>query len=200
MASERQLSAPEIAELQDRWRTAVGQKVSKSLLKALRARQVDWPELLGDLPRVSIPAPYPDVLDDLRGLMLSRELLDGVSLTFTDLSYSGFEFCSMKKARLQGSKLSWANFAKSSLLQADLLQVVADHAIFDDCKLAGSMMMTGDYRDSSFRNADLRKCVLNGCDFAGSDFTGIGLRGAERYSVNFPDDFDPSPPSNDYGR
>jgi uncharacterized protein YjbI with pentapeptide repeats len=190
MESEQKLSGSEISELQDRWRSEVGQKVKRALLRALRAHQLDWPELLKELPTVSVPAPYPDVLDDLRGLCLLKESLDGVSLTFSDLSYSAFHSCSMKKVRLQGSKLSWASFDRSNLSQADLLQVVADHAVFDDCKLAGSMMMTGNYRDGSFKNADLRKCVLNGCDFTGSELSNVRLLAAETFNIKVPASFD----------
>lgn len=190
MESEQKLSGSEISELHDRWRSEVGQKVKRALLGALRAHQLDWPELLKELPTVSVPAPYPDVLDDLRGLCLLKESLDGVSLTFSDLSYSAFHSCSMKKVRLQGSKLSWASFDRSNLSQADLLQVVADHAVFDDCKLAGSMMMTGNYRDGSFKNADLRKCVLNGCDFTGSELSNVRLLAAETFNIKVPASFD----------
>ncbi|RMO10303.1 hypothetical protein ALQ48_00349 [Pseudomonas coronafaciens pv. zizaniae] len=189
MESEQKLSCSEISELQDRWRSEVGQKVKQALLGALRAHQLDWPELLKDLPAVSVPAPYPDVLDDLRGLCVLKESLDGVSLTFSDLSYSTFHSCSMKRVSLQGAKLSWASFEKSNLLQSDLLQVVADHAVFDDCKLAGSMMMTGNYREGSFKNADLRKCVLNGCDFTGSELSNVRLQAAEVFNVKVPASF-----------
>ncbi|MBN4172935.1 hypothetical protein BV321_01280 [Pseudomonas syringae pv. actinidiae] len=163
--------------------------MKQALLKALRAHQHDWPGLLNDLPSVSVPAPYPDVLDDLRGLCLLKESLDGVSLTFSDLSYSTFHSCSMKRVRLQGAKLSWASFEKSNLLQSDLLQVVADHAVFDDCNLAFSIMMTGNYRDGSFKNANLRKCILNGCDFTGSELSNVKLLAAEAFNVKVPDSF-----------
>lgn len=183
MANEQKLSASEISELRERWITGDGVKVRQALLAALRGRKLNWSELLHDLPTVSIPAPYPDVLDDLRGLCLSHELLDGISLTFSDLSYSTFHSCSMKKIRLQGSKLSWASFKGSNLLQADLLQVSADHVVFDNCKLAGAMMMAGDYKGGSFKRTDLRKCVLNGGDFSGGDFSSVKLQGVEIYHI-----------------
>ncbi|WP_414705690.1 pentapeptide repeat-containing protein [Pseudomonas sp.] len=60
------------------------------------------------LPDVGVPAPYPDALDDLRGLDLCKERLGRVSLTHSDLSFASFHLCNLTKARFQFSRLSWA--------------------------------------------------------------------------------------------
>lgn len=181
---ERNLTASEILALQDRWKTAEGLQVKVAILESLRAGKLDWPDFLADLPKVSTHTPYPEVLDDLRGLMLCREMLDGVSMSFSDLSFSIFDSCSLNKASFQGCKLNWANFTGSQMQQADLLQVVADHSIFDDCDLSGAMMLSGDYRHGSFKNAALRRCVLNGCRFLGCDLSGTDFTGAESHNLD----------------
>jgi len=182
--NEKALTASEVAELRERWMTAEGLKIKSALLASLRAGKWDWPGFLVDLPRVSVLAPYPELLDDLRGLMLSREMLDGVSMSHSDLSYSVFDECSLKKASFQLGRLSWANLTGSELHQADLLQVVADHSVFDGCTLTDAMMLSGDYRQSSFRGADLRKSVLNGCRFAEADVSGANFQGAEIHNLD----------------
>jgi uncharacterized protein YjbI with pentapeptide repeats len=89
------------------------------------------------LPSVSVAAPYPDVLDDLRGVEFRLEHLERVSLTYSHLSYSSFQLCRLMGARFQGSKLSWMHFYQSNLTSADLLQVTADHGRFENCSLRG---------------------------------------------------------------
>lgn len=178
------LTRSEISEIRDRWKTTEGIRIKRELLDLLRAGSWDWPDLLVDLPKISIPAPRPNFLDDLRGLELQGEMLDGVSLSHSDLSYSIFEACSLKKTSFQGGRLSWANLRKSQVQQADLLQVAADHAVFDDCSLVGAMMLSGDYRNGSFLRADLRRCILNGCRFGGANLAGADFRGAEANNLD----------------
>ena len=190
MVDERKLSVREITELRDRWKTEIGQQIKKQLLHALREGDHSWPELLAMLPSVSVAAPYPDVLDDLRGLDFCLEHMDRVSLTHSDLSYSSFQLCRLTGARFQGSKLSWAHFYRSNLTNADLLQVTADHGRFENCSLRGAMMMTSDFRHGSFNSSDLRSSVLNGCDFRDCDLADVQLKGAEAYSVKVPPSFD----------
>lgn len=178
------LTISEISEVRDRWKTTEGIRIKRELLDLLRAGSWDWPDLLGDLPKISIPAPQPSFLDDLRGLELQGEMLDGVSMSHSDLSYSIFEACSLKKACFQGGRLSWANLRQSQMQQADLLQVAADHAVFDDCSLVGAMMLSGDYRNGSFIRTDLRRCVLNGCRFGGANLAGADFNGAEAHNLD----------------
>ena len=184
MVDEKSLTASEVAELRERWMTAEGMKIKSALLASLRAGKWDWPDFLVALPTVSVPAPYPELLDDLRGLTLSREMLDGVSMSHSDLSYSVFEECSLKKASFQMGRLIWANLTGSQLHKADLLQVVADHSVFDGCTLTGAMMLSGEYRHSSFRGADLRQSVLNGCRFVGADLSGALFQSAEAHNLD----------------
>ncbi|MCT4498041.1 MULTISPECIES: pentapeptide repeat-containing protein [Pseudomonas] len=190
MAEEQELSVQEIAELRDRWKTEVGLRVKKQLLLALRNGDDSWPNLLSQLPNVGVAAPYPEALDDLRGLDLCEERLERVSLTHSDLSFASFHLCNLTKARFQYSKLSWAQFSRSNLTSADLLQVTADHGRFDRCSLRGAMMMTSNFRHGSFKGSDLRSSVLNGCDFRDCDLADVKLKGAEAYSVKMPPSFD----------
>ncbi|MBI6885069.1 pentapeptide repeat-containing protein [Pseudomonas putida] len=178
------LTRSEISEIRDRWKTTEGIRIKRELLDLLRAGSWDWPDLLIDLPKISIPASQPNFLDDLRGLELQGEMLDGVSMSHSDLSYSIFEACSLKKASFQGGRLSWANLRQSQMQHADLLQVAADHAVFDGCNLAGAMMLSGDYRNGSFKKADLRRSIMNGCRLMGADLHGAQWHGAEVFNVD----------------
>jgi len=189
MDTERKLSEAEINELRDRWTTPEGESVRTRLLNDLRTKTTDWPEYLKDLPAVSVPAPYPAVLDDLRGLNLEGEDLRGFDLCYVDLSYARLNHCDASKIRLQGSLLNGTDFSHSNLHWADLLQVVALNANFESCNLSNSMMMVGEFCTSSFKNASLVGSVLNNAKFNQADLTGTHFGDVEAYGALFPDGY-----------
>lgn len=189
MNIEPRLSPEEIHALQARWTTPEGERVRLRLINALRLKTNDWPEYLKDLPAVSVPAPYPAVLEDLRGLNLEGEDLREFSLCFVDLSYARLNQCSASKIRLQGSLLTGADFSNSDLRWADLLQVVAHNANFEGSNLNNSMMMVGEFCASSFKNASLAGSVLNNAKLNEADLTGVHVGDVEAYGTTFPDGF-----------
>lgn len=193
MNIEQMLPPEAIQKLRARWTTPEGERVRTRLLSDLRAKTEHWPEYLKDLPAVSLRAPYPAVLDDLRGLNLEGEDLQGVELCFVDLSYARLNNCKANKIRLQGSLLNWADLSHSDLHSADLLQVVARNVNFEGCRLNDCMMMSGNYCTSSFKNASLSGSVLNGAKFLEADLTGALFSGVEAHSTQFPDGFEIKP-------
>lgn len=190
MDREQELSATEIEELRNRWKSPIGERVRKALLEGLRKNSYDWVEMLSQLPKVTVAAPHPEVLDDLRGISFVGETLDNASMTFVDLSYSIFEKCSMNSARLQGSKLSHASFRSTKLIKADLVQVVADHSTFDNCKLSGALLLAANFSDSSLNHVDMRKSTLIDCSFKNCELTDMIFHGAKVEGATFPPKFD----------
>lgn len=157
-----------------RWTSPQGRSLSERLIKALRAKDQSWPELLVGFPR---PGSQPE-LEDLRGLSLEEVDLPEVDLSFVDLSYSRLLNCNLRSVVLQGSKAVRTSFHGSSLGGADLLQADAQHAKFDDVDLSSAMMLLGNFASASFRNAVLRSTVLDRCDLTGADMRGSDLRHA----------------------
>jgi hypothetical protein len=192
MNIEHTLPPEEIHELRARWTTPEGERVRTRLLNDLRAKDMNLPYCLADLPATSAGAPDPHygmILDDLRGLDLEGEDLPGAYLNHADLSYANLRNCRLEGICLQFSLLDWADFGFSQLQSADLLQVTARHVNFEGCNLNNSMMMTGDFRASSFKNASLVRCCLNGAKFNEADLIGANFDGAEAHSTLFPAGF-----------
>lgn len=202
MDDKQKLPEPGVRELKDRWMTAEGQRVRYELISALRAGNDYWPELLHELPSVSYPL-SPNDLDDLRGIELSDQILEGLSLACCDLSYSNLQHCNLRKASLQRSRLNWANLARSTLVATDLLNIEALYANFSDCKINKAMAMSSNFRHSTFLGADINACVLNGSDFTGSDLQPSRFQRNELHNVILPPEFKPfridysSPPDPD---
>lgn len=179
-----------INELQDRWTTPKGAKVLRAILADLRSRKNSWRGQLADLDAVSVPAPYPEVLEDLRGLKLERTDLQGVDLSYVNLSYASLKNCNFNRIKLQGSVLNWADLGGTHLIKADLLQIVAFNAIFDRCKLIGCMMMASELNDSSFKKAKLMASIMDGSDFTNCDLEDADFQGVHYIEAQFPAGFD----------
>ncbi|MEB3438114.1 pentapeptide repeat-containing protein [Pseudomonas sp. A2] len=188
MDDKQKLPEPGVRELQDRWMTAEGHRVRRELISAWGAGNDYWPELLYDLPSVSHPL-SPDDLDDLRGIDLSKQILQGFSLACCDLSYSDLRHCNLQKATLQRSRLNWANLTRSVLVTTDLLNIEALHANFSGCRIEKTMAMSSNFRHSAFLRTEFDACVLNGSDFTGSDLKPSVFEGNEFHNVIFPDGF-----------
>ncbi|AXK56481.1 pentapeptide repeat-containing protein [Pseudomonas protegens] len=188
MDDKQKVPEPGVRELQDRWKTAEGQRVRRELISAWGAGNDYWPELLYDLPSVSHPL-SPDDLDDLRGINLSKQILERFSLACCDLSYSDLQHCNLKKTILQRSRLNWANLTRSVLVATDLLNIEALYANFSDCRIRKAMAMSSDFRHSTFLRTEINACVLNGSDFTGSDLKLSAFEGNELHNVIFPDGF-----------
>ncbi|EME9750179.1 pentapeptide repeat-containing protein [Pseudomonas aeruginosa] len=188
MDIQQKLPDPSILELCERWKTNAGEKVLVELLRALRAGNQQWPDLLMDLPKVSNPLAADD-LDDLRGIHLPKENLDKVSLACCDLSYSNLQRCSLRKTSFQRSRLNWVSLDVSDLTEANLFSVEAQFAGFFACKLTGAMMMSGDFRYSNFAKAKFKASVLNGSDFTDSTLSNAIFDNAEHRNVIFPNGF-----------
>lgn len=190
MDDKQKLPEPGVRELKDRWMTAEGQRVRHELISALRAGKDYWPELLYDLPSVSYPL-SPNDLDDLRGIELPDQILEGFSLACCDLSYSNLQHCNLRKASLQRSRLNWANLERSVLVATDLLNIEALYANFSDCKIQKAMAMSSNFRHSAFLRAEINACVLNGSDFTGSDLQLSAFERNELHNVILPPGFKP---------
>lgn len=190
MDRKQELSKNEINELRSRWESPEGELIRQAILDGLKTKSYEWVEMLSTLPRVKAEAPFPEVLDDLRGISFIGEKLDNISLTFANLSYSEFERCSLNRVGLQGSKLSHASFRISKLNNADLVQVVADHSKFESCKLAGASLLAANFSHSSFNHVDMRESILIDCKFEHCQLTNINLRNANIEGAKFPAEFD----------
>jgi uncharacterized protein YjbI with pentapeptide repeats len=190
MDRKQELSKNEINELRSRWESPEGELIRQAILDGLKTKSYEWVEMLSGLPTVKAEAPFPEVLDDLRGISFSGERLDNISLTFVDLSYSVFERCSLNRVRLQGSKLSHASFKITRLNHADMVQVVADHSKFESCKLAGASLLAANFSHSSFNRVDMRKSILIDCKFEHCQLANINLRDANIEGARFPAEFD----------
>lgn len=191
MDDKQKLPEPGVSELQDRWMTAEGQRVRRELISAWLAGNDYWPELLYDLPSVSHPL-SPDDLDDLRGIDLSKQILEGFSLACCDLSYSNLQHCNLKNTTLQRSRLNWADLTRSVLATTDLLNIEALYANFSDCRIRKAMAMSSNFRHSAFLRTEINACVLNGSDFTGSNLKPSAFDRNELHNVILPAGFKPS--------
>ncbi|CAK9890071.1 pentapeptide repeat-containing protein [Pseudomonas fluorescens] len=189
MDRELELSPVEIQSLRDRWYSTIGQEIIREMISQLREKRFEWVKSLSLLPPTSSTTPYPEILDDLRGLEMSRLDLRNVSLSFFDLSFSKFDHCNLKGISLQGSKLSHSEFKNSNLSNADMLQIMADNSAFIDCKFIKAMMRMGDYRASRFVECSLIGSILYDCNFSKAQFESVELYKAKTDGAIFPNGF-----------
>lgn len=190
MEIQPKLSSSEIELLRERWLTQTGRDVVRQLVAIWHADSRGWRSLTDQLPGVGIPAPYPELLTDLRGLELKQVKLIGAQLPYVDLSYASLKGCNLEGVCLQGSKLSWASFEGSNLKNSDLLQVMADHALFDKCSLNRAVLDVGDFRYASFQGAQLPQVMMDGADLTDAQLSGAILKGVKAIGTRFPADFD----------
>jgi ribosomal protein S4 len=164
------------SEFRARWKTEAGRAIVAALVSALRAKSSDWTSALTQMPKAKNRVA---ALDDLRGLELESIDLCEVDLSHCDLSYAAFLDCNLRAVCLQGSIIRFADFRRSSMGGADLLQVEGQHATFEDADLSGAMMMSGSFREASFRRAVMRATILDRSDLSYADLSEADLRHAE---------------------
>jgi uncharacterized protein YjbI with pentapeptide repeats len=190
MDTQLKLSPDQIESLRARWFSPTGQGVLKRLIAIWQGDSRGWRPLVDGLTEVSVRAPHPELLTDLRGLELKTLHLKGAQMPFVDLSYASFKDCDLQEICLQGSKLSWASFEHCNLKRSDLLQVVADNARFVRCFMNHAILDVSDLRWASFQNTEMPRAILDGADLTHAVFNGGSLAGSTARDTRFPADFD----------
>lgn len=189
MEIQPKLSDTLIAQLRNRWLTQTGQDALHRFLLSLKAHPLDWKRELRTPDAPSVPANYPDLLTDLRGIELHNIDLPGAQLPYVDLSYAVIGECDLKGVCLQGSKLSHASFKHCNLKHSDLLQVMADHSLFEHCLMNQAVLGNGDFRESLFLDVQLPGAILDSADISGSKMNKVNIEGAHTLFTKFPKGF-----------
>lgn len=190
MDTQPKLLPDQIERLRARWFSPAGQAVLKRLIAIWQGDSRDWRSLVYGLPEVSVRAPHPELLTDLRGLELKKLHLKGAQMPFVDLSYASFKYCNLQEICLQGSKLSWASFEHCNLKRSDLLQVVADNSRFVSCFMNQAVLDVSDLRWASFQNTEMPMAILDGADLTHAVLDGGSLAGSRARDTQFPSGFD----------
>lgn len=195
MDLQPKLSAQAITELRDRWATPEGLETQRKLIKSLRDQALDWKDAYVAPATPSVPASYPGLMTDLRGLELSDLDLTNLQLPYVDLSYASFRRCVLEDTCLQGSMLRWAGFQDCNMNRCDLLQVMADHSSFKQCSMHEAVLGNGDFRAASFLDVQLPNAILDGADITDASLRKVVLKDAHMLFTKFPKGFNPENPS-----
>ncbi|WP_122439460.1 pentapeptide repeat-containing protein [Pseudomonas viridiflava] len=190
MDTQPKLPPDQIKQLRARWFSPSGQAVLNRLIAIWQGDSRGWRSLVDDLPEVSVPAPHPGLLTDLRGLELKAVRLNGAQMPYVDLSYASFKNCNLQEICLQGSKLSWASFEHCNLKRSDLLQVVADNSRFLHCFMNHAVLDVSDLRWASFQDTEMPMTILDGADLTHAVLKGGSLAGSSARETRLPSGFD----------
>jgi uncharacterized protein YjbI with pentapeptide repeats len=174
-------------DLVRRWQTDEGQRVTRSVLAAVRG-QGDWSESIYDFTGSSVKSPR----IDLRGIILRQMDLRGTDLSNLELSAADFTKSDLSGADLQRSNLDGAVFKEANLTEANLVGCSARGAIFVDANLSRAFGMHGNFASAIFeranltdtslagslgRKANLSRARLVSTDLEMSDWRGANIRG-----------------------
>jgi len=168
MPLNAQLAVQEVEQLRQRWLEQAGKSVIAEMVAIWQRDSRNWRNLVADLAPVSVAPNYPDLLTDLRGLMLDGVCIPNVALPYVDLSYAVIRNSDLDGICLQGSMLTRATFDNCQMKGADLLQVIADHSSYDRCNLELARMDLGDFRFCTFRRTNMTDIDLDGANMRGS--------------------------------
>ncbi|MFI5297256.1 MAG: pentapeptide repeat-containing protein [Polyangiales bacterium] len=167
-----------------RWKTEDGVRRRAAVLELLREKQ-PWSHVLEGFERVDDD----DIKhhEDLRGINLSGELLDGVELSFVTMSFAIFDGCRLVRAHFQATRLSNASFRRAILREATMTGLIADGACFDEADLRNAYLDAGVLRGASFRNSLFARTDLSRSDLVGA--TGVNWTGqnVDLYAAKFHD-------------
>ncbi len=174
MKSEARASLDDLAI---RWETPRGREVKAEILQDLKHNKGErLPEILKDFIYV---AEVPDGRD-LRCITLEELDLSDMTFKGCDLSWASFarstivrgDFreANLKRANLAEANLSLARFAEADCARADFSRANLEHANFKDTKLSGAVFVNANCSRASFDTSNLTKCNFVGATLEQANF------------------------------
>ena len=124
----------------------------------------------------------------LRGVELSRQVLEGLDLSGADLHGANLRGTNFKNAILVGAQIRNAHLESADLRGADLRGARLDLSLMVNADLSGANLEGANLnrtrfirsilRDANMVRADARRADFSGADLSFADLTGANLRGA----------------------
>lgn len=149
----------------------------------IRARQ----ELVqGYLDRLLV-AKTPEERQPILEEMSSRQLLNGIRLSSSDLEDLDLSHADFSKADLSGATLSGANLSGANLAGATLSYTTLSYTTLRGANLSGANLRGVNLRGADLRQADLSGAFMRGANLAQTALNGANLQNAQLHSANLQD-------------
>lgn len=166
-------------DLAIRWETPRGREIKAEILQDIRHNRSErLAEILKDFIYVS---EVPDGRD-LRCITLEDLELNDTTWRKCDLSWASFARSSLmradfretnlKRANLVESNVSLARFGEADCARADFSRANVEHANFKETKLNGAVFVNANCARAGFDTANLVKCNFVGANLEQANFTG----------------------------
>ena len=142
-------------------------------------------ESVPDVARVL--AKTPEERQPILEEMSSRQLLNGIRLSSSDLEDLDLSHADFSKADLSGATLSGANLSGANLAGATLSYATLSYTTLRGANLSGANLRGVNLRGADLRQADLSGAFMRGANLAQTALNGANLQNAQLHSANLQD-------------